>query len=284
MAKATGQARVLCALAAGYDLTGDARYRTELRRGADFLLGAFLDQQNGGVYEAVSFDGEAVDARKLLYSQAFALFGLAHAYRVTRDSRYLLAGLEIWERVRSHMRDGEGGFVAEADRVFANASARRNQNPIMHLFEALLAMYDATADPQWLHDAGDVGEFVLTRLLREAPGGKCIAEHYNTRWQPLPAADGGEVDLGHVAEWAWLLSAGAERGLPARYVDIGSELLGFAVATGYDRGRGGVEVLGELHRALHVGEQHGHLLALAGQGVARGEDLLGEVAGRVGEG
>ena len=33
----------------------------------------------------------------------------------------------------------------------------------------------------------------------------------------------------------------------------------------------------QLHRALQVGEQHGHLLALAFQGGLRGEDLLGEV-------
>jgi mannose-6-phosphate isomerase len=237
---ATAQGRVLYVLAAGYDLTGDARYRAELRRGADFLLRSFIDRENGGVYQAVGFDGAALDARKLLYSQAFALFGLAHAYRVTRDGRYLRAAAEIWERVRSRMRDAEGGFVAKTDREFADASPTRDQNPIMHLFEALLAMYDATADPQWLRDAGAVGEFVLTRLVRETPEGKCIAELYDTRWLALPAADGGYVDLGHQAEWAWLLSAGAERGLPARYVDIGGDLLGFAVANGYDRAHGGL--------------------------------------------
>jgi hypothetical protein len=43
----------------------------------------------------------------------------------------------------------------------------------------------------------------------------------------------------------------------------------------------GIELLGELHRALHVGEEDGHLLALALEG-ARGEDLVGEVSGRVG--
>ena len=39
----------------------------------------------------------------------------------------------------------------------------------------------------------------------------------------------------------------------------------------------GVALLGELHRAHHVGEQHRHLLALALQGAAAGADLLGEV-------
>jgi hypothetical protein len=42
-----------------------------------------------------------------------------------------------------------------------------------------------------------------------------------------------------------------------------------------------IELLGELHRALHVGEQHGHLLALALEGAARGEDLVDQVRRRV---
>ena len=42
-----------------------------------------------------------------------------------------------------------------------------------------------------------------------------------------------------------------------------------------------VELLGELHRALHVGEEHRHLLALAFEGGLRLQDLLGEVLGGV---
>jgi hypothetical protein len=43
-----------------------------------------------------------------------------------------------------------------------------------------------------------------------------------------------------------------------------------------------IELLGQFHRAFHVGEEHGHLLALAFEGRARGEDLLGEVSRGVG--
>src|SRR5262245_54657219 len=45
-----------------------------------------------------------------------------------------------------------------------------------------------------------------------------------------------------------------------------------------------IELLGELHRALHVGEEHGHLLALAFDGAAGGENLLREVGRGVGAG
>ena len=46
----------------------------------------------------------------------------------------------------------------------------------------------------------------------------------------------------------------------------------------------GIAVGQQLHRALEVGEEHGDLLALAFQRGLRGQDLLGEVLGRVGLG
>jgi hypothetical protein len=39
----------------------------------------------------------------------------------------------------------------------------------------------------------------------------------------------------------------------------------------------GITVGQEFHGALEVGKEHGHLLALAFQGAARGENLLGQI-------
>jgi hypothetical protein len=43
----------------------------------------------------------------------------------------------------------------------------------------------------------------------------------------------------------------------------------------------GIDLLGKIHRALHVGEENSHLLSLPFEGSARGQDLLGEVFRRV---
>jgi hypothetical protein len=43
----------------------------------------------------------------------------------------------------------------------------------------------------------------------------------------------------------------------------------------------GIPVGEELHRALQVSEEHGHLLALAFQRALRGEDLVGQVLGGI---
>jgi hypothetical protein len=44
----------------------------------------------------------------------------------------------------------------------------------------------------------------------------------------------------------------------------------------------GIDLVGEVHRAFHVGEEHRHLFPLAFEGAARGEDLLGEVLRGIG--
>jgi hypothetical protein len=43
----------------------------------------------------------------------------------------------------------------------------------------------------------------------------------------------------------------------------------------------GVDLLRQLHRAFHIGEEHRHLLALALQGGLALEDLVGQVLGGV---
>jgi hypothetical protein len=43
----------------------------------------------------------------------------------------------------------------------------------------------------------------------------------------------------------------------------------------------GINLLGEIHGSLDVGEEDGHLLPFAFEGAAGGEDFLGEVLGCV---
>src|SRR5262249_30345202 len=39
----------------------------------------------------------------------------------------------------------------------------------------------------------------------------------------------------------------------------------------------GINLFGQIHRALHIGEEHGHLFALAFESRARRQNLLGEM-------
>ncbi|HQR12035.1 MAG TPA: AGE family epimerase/isomerase [Casimicrobiaceae bacterium] len=235
------QSRLIYVLLSGYEVTGDTRYLDAARRGADFLLRHFSDPVHGGLFRAVDVDGRVVSDSKHTYGHAFAIFALSHAYRVTRDERYRAAAMATWRAVQANLSDPGGGFRPEAPRDFSvGESGSRTQNPVMHLFEALLALYDATGDPDVLADARSIGDFVVDRLMHGLPdGGAYIAERYDAKWKPLPEDGGGNIELGHQFEWAFLLNSSAERGLPSVYAAVAQRLLDYAIATGYDEQSGG---------------------------------------------
>jgi mannobiose 2-epimerase len=232
------QTRLLYVLGVGYELTGNEAYREAVIRGADFFLKYFHDNKYNGWYWRVSPQGKVLDDHKYTYGHAFAVFGLSHAYRVTKDSRYRQAALDTWQLIKTKLRDSNGGYVTEADRAFVKHKSARSQNPIMHLFEAILELYDATGQPAILKDAEDIEEFVINKLYQPKNG--WIPELYNAEWQPLPQDQGGYVDIGHQFEWSYLLSRAVEVGIPAELLNIGERLLNTAMKLGYNATTGSI--------------------------------------------
>lgn len=230
------QARLVFNFATGYRLLGDARCLEETRRSADFLLARFLDRRHGGCYWSVDADGDAIDDRKDAYGHAFCLFGLAHAAMATGERDYLTAAEGVFDTLQLRLTDSRGGLVSRASRDWYPESGGRSQNPMMHLFEALLAM----------HEAGGVGALAAAESCRRFverrmwPGAQTLPEMYDAEWEPQPEEAGGRLDVGHHFEWAYLHSAGAAAGLDRRCISLGSRLLDAGIRMGYDPIVGGV--------------------------------------------
>ena len=228
-------------MAIGYETTGEKRYLEEAVRGTEFLLNRFHDAQYGGFFANVDADGRVIDAGKNTYGHAFALFALSHVARVTKDERFRSAALTAWDEIALHLRDSDGGFRPDAPRDFSPSNSLRTQNPVMHMFEALLALIDATGDPRALAGAQSVGNFVLYKLLEgQADGGAFIPEWYDEHWAPLNTKDkGAYIDIGHQFEWSHLLASAEHRGLPALYGGAAERLLKYGLNVGYDENDGG---------------------------------------------
>jgi len=237
----TIHSRLVYTMIAGYEATGDQRYEQAARNGADFLLQHFHDAEFGGFYRRVDAAGKVLDSSKQTYGQAFAVLALSHMARVTKEERYKQAALSAWHDVRDHLGDPLGGFRTEAARDFSlRGNSANSQNHVMHIFEALLALIDATQDPATIEDARKVGNFVLYKLLVGLPSGSAyIPEWYDAQWKPLATRE-GYIDIGHQFEWVHLLRSAERRGLPPMYADVGERVLKYAIATGYDESAGGV--------------------------------------------
>jgi len=238
----TGQARLVYAFAAGHQVTQDGRYLDAARRGADFMLERFRDPLHGGFFHAVEHDGTPKAGLKRSYDHAFAILALAEVHRASHDARYRDAALQAWGEVERGFTDAAGGLYSEVNRDFKPVPGPRTQNPVMHMFEALLSLHDATGDKVVQAGARRLGDFAAYKLLQGQPesegGGARIPEWYDESWKPLRTrTEGGYVDLGHQFEWSHLLVEGAA--VSPVYAQLAERVLAYALKAGYDEIDGG---------------------------------------------
>lgn len=235
----TGHARLVYAFAAGHEFFPDAGYLNVARRSANFLLARFRDTVHGGFFHTLSPEGLPRAMIKRAYGHAFAVLALAEVYRVGGDVRYRDAALQACVEIDRSFSDGTGGLFNECERDFKPIPGARTQNPVMHMFEALLAVRSASGDAFAEASARRLGDFVVNKLMQgQADGGALIPEWYDETWTPLPTrAAGGYIELGHQFEWSHLLTTGAV--VSPVYAQVAERLLAYALAAGYDEIDGG---------------------------------------------
>jgi mannose/cellobiose epimerase-like protein (N-acyl-D-glucosamine 2-epimerase family) len=165
----------------------------------------FPDGVAGGVVHALERDGSVCDAKRDTYDHAFLLFALSWFYRASgradvRDT-ILALGDAIWTILR---HPGGQGFLVDDQ-----GSDALHQNPHMHLFEAVLAAYDATGEAVFLRRARELFGLFRERMFDPKLG--VLREFYDADWQPAPGEAGQIVEPGHHCEWVWLLKWYADR-------------------------------------------------------------------------
>lgn len=228
------QSRLVFNFAQGCALTGDAACRVAVEAGAQALATTLRDQEHGGWHWSCGPDGAVLDARKDTYGHAFVLFGLAHAFRATGRQEFLRAAEDAWTVINTRLRDPHGGFVQRTAPDFSAPAEGRSVNPLMHLFEALLAI--GAVEERFLGEAERLAAFVVP-LAHPQDG--LLPERYTSDWVELPADAGGYIDLGHAFEWACLLSAGVEQGLPDSLLAPAGRFLEAGLRLGIDPDDGG---------------------------------------------
>lgn len=271
------QCRLLYVMARGYEATRDKAYLETLAKGADFLLAHFRDAEYGGWYWSVSPEGKALDTSKDSYGHAFVIFGLSHAARVTGEERFRKAALQTWAEMKAHLRDAAGFIKPRTTRDWSQVRGTNSQNPMMHLFEALLALHDATGSRAIFDDAQAHADAIFGRLFQKAGG--YLPELYDADWKPLAAERKGYLELGHQFEWAFLLSHAVEKRFPREYLRTGERLLEYGMKVAYDPEAGGIFSRGDYQGGALKGpkgwwEQAEFLRALMHYGALRGRKDL----------
>jgi mannobiose 2-epimerase len=208
-------ARILWTFAAAHRCLGGEAYLPLAGRARDYLQRRFLDPRYGGVYWMLDADGEAVDERKHVYAQAFAVYALAEHHRATGDAASLAQAIALQRLLESHGADAEHGGYREAfsrdwqpleDVRLSEKDAlqAKSANTHLHLLEAYSTLLRSWPDPGLAERLRALVELFLGPLYD--PGGAHFRAFFDADW--TPRSDG--VSWGHDIETAWLLLEGAE--------------------------------------------------------------------------
>jgi len=199
-------------------------------------LNTGVDRKHGGFEESLTLGGTRIAGQnKRVMVQARQIYVASHAAMLGLSHGALDAARHGYEFLTRHAWHPDGGWVhslsatgevrdakrdtwiertvAALDAVLGDgtgayfesrpAALPRRQNPHMHCFEAMLALFEATGEQVFAERARRLHDLMRERFFDSKSG--ALRELYGDDWRPLPGAAGDFVEPGHHCEWVWLL-------------------------------------------------------------------------------
>lgn len=242
------QARMLFCCAHLAQVAGPGPWHAGIDRAREGMRMLF-DPVTGCHVKAVGRDGARTDPHADLridaYDQGFVLLGLGALYKV-RPAPDLLDEIDrTWQALVETLAEPEtGAFHENSDARDASRAypMPRRQNPHMHLFEALLELFEATGAAKWLEAAERMVELFDRHFVDPETG--ALREFLDRRLGPAEGAAGEIREPGHQFEWVWLLQ---------RYGRMAGRDMQARIARLYAFGRKGMITDG-IHAGLVVDE------------------------------
>jgi mannose/cellobiose epimerase-like protein (N-acyl-D-glucosamine 2-epimerase family) len=156
------------------------------------------DGQSGWVF-SLNPATSSCNPKRDFYAYAFVLFGLAWAYKLEPDPRFLSSALKTLDLLDKQFASSSGGFHSE----LPPPADERRQNPHMHYFEAMIVWHEATFDSRFLARAAEIYGMMACRFFKPDTG--TLGEYFDGKWEPKSGVAGTICEPGHHYEWSWLL-------------------------------------------------------------------------------
>jgi mannose/cellobiose epimerase-like protein (N-acyl-D-glucosamine 2-epimerase family) len=165
-------------------------------KGLDYLLAkAKSPDGRPGFVHLLDSDGSTMNAMRDSYDHAFVLLALSTVFLLSKDAQVRNEIESLLAFIDRDLRSPNGGFIEGIP-----PTTPRRQNPQMHLFEAMIATFDATSDPVFQNRAGELYGLFVANLYD--PRRQVLGEYFEEDWSKIEPVS---VEPGHQAEWVWLL-------------------------------------------------------------------------------
>jgi len=193
-----------------------------------FLTGSLYDKAGKGFWWTVTSRGQPEFDHKVLYGQAFAVYGLAQYYRATGERPALELALETFDLLEKTGRDREfGGYYEAVDREWTKPLIKalsdvdipcsKSMNTNLHLLEAFSSLYLASGLPR-VREALESLLDTFEKHILVTP--EHLGLYFDRDWKNLT----DHVSYGHDVEASWLMTEAAQilygHSLPTEKKDV----------------------------------------------------------------
>ena len=208
-------ARILWAFSAAYNATKNAAYKTIADRAFHYFLQHFIDEQFGGIYWTVNFDGTPLDTKKQTYAIAFAVYGLSEYYKCSGDALAKDKAIELYNVIQQQTSDKNAGGYFEAFsqnwqpiddlRLSAkDANEKKSMNTHLHVIEGYANLYSIWPDGNLKKQIEELltifSKYIIDKNTHH------LILFFGENW----TVKSETVSYGHDIEAAWLLQECAE--------------------------------------------------------------------------
>lgn len=137
--------RILWFFSNVYLTTGDESVLPYAEHAFNFMKDHCFDNENGGIYWSLNYDGTIEDSTKHTYNQAFAIYALSSYYDAVKNSEAKVLAESLYEVIESKMKDDLGyleaftiDFKPESNEKLSEngVMAEKTMNTLLHVFEA----------------------------------------------------------------------------------------------------------------------------------------------------
>lgn len=197
--------RHLFSYSAVYMMSGDKQHLDKADKLFKYLIKHGWDKQHGGWHYAIDTAGEAVDSKKDLFMNIYAITGLTMYYMITHNKESMRYIRKTRSLLKNHAWDDKnGGYYRQLDRSWEVTNANKVFTPqVAPASGYLLYLYAATQDQNYLEETKQLMSLVSKHMQDRELG--WIREKFNQEWTPLAdKKKDEEIDIGHNIEVAWI--------------------------------------------------------------------------------
>ena len=211
--------------------------REEWLKAAENIYGFLIKHcfdETGKMYFTVTREGRPLQKRRYVFSETFAISGLAEYYKASGDASALEKAKELFQRVLEIYRDPNG----IAPKIDPDTRITKNHSLPMILLSTIQNLREIKPEPQYDELAKEFVNTIFTYFYK--PEEKALFENVGPNGERLNSPQGRLVNPGHAIETAWFIMREGIYRKDHEIINKAVEILDCSLDIGWDKEHGGI--------------------------------------------